>query len=57
MDTTHNFTGLMPTTNYTVNIFSIIDNCSGIPSTIVVTTLTVEAGVPQGELIVVNMYI
>ena len=58
MDTSYNFTGLMPDTDYKVNTSSIVNDCSGIATTIMVTTLTAEAGVPQSELlIVVNMYV
>ena len=57
MDSSYNFTGLMPATSYVVNVFSMINNCLGIPNTTVITTLTVEAGVPQSALVVVNMYI
>ena len=53
MDTSHNFTELKAATSYEVSIFSRINTCLGIPDTTMVTTLTVEAGVPQGELIVV----
>ena len=58
MDTSYNFTGLTPDTDYKVNTSSIVNDCSGIATTIMVTTLTAEAGVPQSELlIVVNMYV
>ena len=59
MDTFYNFTDLMPNIPYEVRIFTTsIDNmCSGIPNETMVTTLTVEAGVPQSALVVVNMYL
>ena len=57
VDTSYNFTELMPNITYTVSIVSRLGNtlitpCLGIPYTTMVTTLTVEAGVPQSELIV-----
>ena len=58
MDTSHNFTDLTPNTSYDVSVASILNStCVGIFTTIMVTTLTKEVGVPQSELIVVNMYI
>ena len=58
MNTSYNFTDLMPNTAYDVSVVSTIRStlCLGIPVTTMVTTLTVEAGVSQSELIV-NMYI
>ena len=57
MNISYNFTGLMPDTTYNVSVASTFRSttCVGIPATTMVTTLTVEAGVPQSELIVVNM--
>ena len=57
IDTSFNHTGLMPDTTYNVSVASRIRSttCVGIANTIMVTTLTAEAGVPQSELIVVNM--
>ena len=50
MDTSYNFTELMPNTNYIVSVASIsARTCVGIPDTATVTTLMVEAGVPQSE--------
>ena len=56
METSYNFTGVMMPTTYVVSIFSRIDQstCVGIPSNVTGTTLTVEAGVPESELL--NMY-
>ena len=59
VDTSYNFTELMPNTTYTVSIVSrlgtsLITSCLGIPYTTMVTTLTVEAGVPQSELTVMH---
>ena len=56
MNTSYNFTGLMPDTTYNVSVASTFRSttCVGIANTIMITTLTVEAGVPQSELIVVN---
>ena len=54
-DTSYNFTGLMPATSYEVNVMSKINTCLGIPNKITVITLAVDAGLPQSELIVVNM--
>ena len=52
MNTSYNFTDLTPTTAYDVSVVSrLISTCVGIPDTIMVTTLTVEEGVPQSELI------
>ena len=50
MDTSYNFTGLMPNTEYNVSVVSVLSPCLGLPNTIMLTTLTVEAGVPQSEL-------
>ena len=53
----------MPNTTYTVFIVSrlrtpLITPCLGIPYTTMVTTLSVEEGVPQSELIVMHyMYL
>ena len=52
MNTSYNFTGLMPATDYVVSIFSRINTCSGISTTTNLSTLSVEAGVPQSELTV-----
>ena len=58
MDTSYNFTDLMPNTAYDVIVASrLTGKCSGINNTKMVTTLTVEAGVPQGELNVVIIYL
>ena len=57
MDTSYNFTGLMPANSYVVSVFSILSNCVGNPTTTMVTTLPVEEGVPQSELVVVNTYV
>ena len=50
MDTTHTFTDLMPNTVYTVSVNSMMDTCTGIPNTVMVTTLSEEVGLPQSEL-------
>ena len=51
MNTSYNFTNLMPNTAYDVSVVSrLTSTCLGIHNTTVVTTLTVEAGVPQSEL-------
>ena len=57
MDTSYNFTVLMPNTYYNVSVVSRLTSttCVGTPTTTMVTTLTIEAGVPASELIVVNM--
>ena len=57
MDTSRNVTGLTPDTTYTVSVFTrltttLITPCLGIPYATTITTLAVEAGVPQSELIV-----
>ena len=60
MDTSYNFTGLMQNTNYDVSVASTFKStlCIGIPTTsMMVTTLSVRAGVPMSELIVVNIYV
>ena len=59
VDTSYNFTELMPNTTYTVSIVSrlgstLITPCLGIPYTTMVTTLAVEEGVPQSELTVMH---
>ena len=54
MDTSYNFTDLIPDTDYNVSVASRLTSmCLGIAHTIPVTTLMVEAGLPQGKLIVV----
>ena len=57
VDSAYNFTGLLPANSYVVNVFSILSNCLGNPTTTMVTTLPVEEGVSQSELAVVNTYI
>ena len=58
MNTSYNFTDLMPNTAYDVSVVSrLISTCVGTHNTTMVTTLTAEAGVPQSKLIVMNMYI
>ena len=53
MDSSYNFTDLMSNTAYNVSVASRLNNtCVGIATTTMVTTLTVEAGVPHSELIV-----
>ena len=51
MDTSYNFTGLTPNTEYSVSIVGILNLCSGTPIMLSNTTVTVEAGVPQSKLI------
>ena len=54
MNTSYNFTDLMPDVGYNVSVASRLTSmCLGIAHTISVTTLKVEAGLPQGKLIVV----
>ena len=53
-DTSYNFTGLIPNTAYNIFAASVFNSCSGTPNTIMLTTVTVEVGVPQSELIVMN---
>ena len=57
MDTTYNVTELTPGTTYTISVNTRLTTtsftpCLGFPN-ITNTTLTVEAGVPRSELIVV----
>ena len=57
MDTSYNVTGLIQNTTYTVSVFSrlattVLTPCIGFPNITTITTLAVEAGVPQSELIV-----
>ena len=55
MDTSYNFTDLIPNTAYNVSVASTLSNtCVGIATTTMVTTLTVEAGVPHSVLIVMH---
>ena len=54
MDTSYNFTGLTPNTAYNITVASELNSCSGTPNTILLTTATVEAGVPQSELIIMD---
>ena len=59
MDTSYNVTGLTPDTTYTVSVntrltTTLLTPCLGFPNIITNTTLTVEAGVPQSELIVIH---
>ena len=57
MNTSYNFTDLIPNTSYNISVVSrLASTCLGIHNTTMVTTLTIEAGVLQSELlIVVNM--
>ena len=57
MDTSYNFTGLTPNTAYTISVASVLNSCLGTSNTIMNTTLTVEAGVPNSELFVMGVYI
>ena len=50
MDPFYNFTGLTPNTEYSVSIISVLNPCLGFPNTTMLTTLTVQEGVPQSEL-------
>ena len=50
MDNSHNFANLIPNTAYNVSVASRLDTCVGILDTMLITTLAVEGGVPQGEL-------
>ena len=56
MDTSYNITDLMPATSYTVDVFSAINTCMGIPDVTTVSTLAVEVGVPQSELLIIMHY-
>ena len=51
MDTSFNFTGLIPNTAYSITVASELNSCSGTRNITMLTTATVEAGVPQSELI------
>ena len=52
MNTSYNFTDLMPNTAYNVSVASVLARtCVGIVTTTVITTLTIEAGLPQSELL------
>ena len=52
MYTSYNFTDLMPDVDYNVSVASRLTSmCLGIAHTISVTTLKLEAGLPQGKLI------
>ena len=56
MNKSYNFTELLPNTAYNVSVFSrlrtpLMTACLGMPNIAIVTTLTVEEGVPQSELI------
>ena len=57
MNTSYNFTGLIPNTEYNVSIASVLHSCTGTPNTIMDTT--VEAGVPSSEYLVnfMDMYV
>ena len=57
MDTQNTFTDLIPNTVYAVSVTSIMDTCVGIPNTVMVTTLSEEMGLPQGELTVINTWL
>ena len=57
MDTSYNFTRLVPNNTYLVSIFSRLSSCFGINSTIMVTTVAVEEGVPVSKLLFVCMYV
>ena len=48
----HNyFTGLLPNTEYAVNVSTIYNSCGGgIPGITTVATITLQAGRPHGEL-------
>ena len=50
MGNSHNFADLIPNTTYNVSVASRFDTCLGIYSTMLITTLAVEEGVPQSEL-------
>ena len=54
MNTTNNFTGLLPNSNYNVSVFSQNSTCLEIPATVMITTLKREAGVPESELILLD---
>ena len=54
MDTSYNFTGLTPNTAYNISVASVLNSCSGTPNTIILTTVSVEAGVPQSKLTVMD---
>ena len=51
MDTSRNFTGLIPNTNYTIIVFTWISmDCVGNSTSKMVTTSAMEAGIPRSEL-------
>ena len=51
MDTSRNFTGLTPNTMYNISVLTWISNdCVGVPASKMVTTSTMEAGMPKSEL-------
>lgn len=51
MNTSYNFIGLTPNTEYNVSIVSVLNSCTGTPNTIMVTTVTEQPEVPQSKLI------
>ena len=58
VDTSYNFTDLIPNTAYAVTVVSrLASTCVGIANTTMVTTLTGTEGVPQSELNVAIMYL
>ena len=50
MNTTQTITDLMPNTVYAVTVTSIMYTCTGIPNTVMITTLSEVVGLPQSEL-------
>ena len=50
MNTTQTITDLMPNTVYAVSVTSIVYTCTGIPNTVMITTLSEVVGLPQSEL-------
>ena len=57
MDTSHSFANIIPNTTYNVSIASRLNTCIGILDTMLITTLAVEEGIPESELVmIVSMY-
>ena len=57
MDNSQSFTDLMPNTTYNVSVASRFNTCVGNLDTMLITTLALEAGLPQSELIMImSMY-
>ena len=55
MDTSYNFTNLVPNTTYEISVLSRVNMCSGMSNEIMATTLMEGTGTPQSELIVLHL--